>query len=209
VTLQHIADVDSPEIGRFYLVPVVYGYWLRWLRWWPILGGWHEDMKYIGFAKHHYHVDARFVEELHPTPEHMQPPIWQEFRLPMQNWDLNENKVPFPRQPREQTLGEPVIKRRRYRRHFPDYPRTRAPWMTRLECAYKNHQLKPGLVCPHRGTPLRGLVVDSDGCVTCPLHGLRWNVSTGKLAPTNPDCVQFYAATSNLPLLPNAEGEYR
>lgn len=199
--LANIADVEAPEIGRMYLVPCVYGIWGTLRDWWPVLGPWHEDREIIGFPKPHYHLDPRFVRELTPHRTRTLTPIMtvREFSMPMQEWEATTHKG-VPVIGTGQKLGDPVLRRRRLRRHMPEYPRAVAPWLTRLECAYRNHRLKAGLVCPHRGAPLRGLPVDSSGCVTCPLHGLRWNVATGELAPTNPDCVNFYSATSLPPL---------
>ena len=35
--------------------------------------------------------------------------------------------------------------------------------------------------CPHRGMPLTGQPVDTDGGVVCPAHGLRWSRKDGSL----------------------------
>lgn len=36
--------------------------------------------------------------------------------------------------------------------------------------------------CPHRGGPLGDAPLDADGCVTCPWHGYRFDVTTGHSA---------------------------
>lgn len=37
-------------------------------------------------------------------------------------------------------------------------------------------------VCPHLGGPLEQAPVDADGCVTCPWHGYRFDLRTGRSA---------------------------
>jgi len=37
-------------------------------------------------------------------------------------------------------------------------------------------------VCPHLGGPLGDVAIDADGCVTCPWHGYRFDVATGRSA---------------------------
>ena len=56
-------------------------------------------------------------------------------------------------------------------------------WQHALEAAYADTRLKAGLICPHRGADLSTFQPDKNGCVTCPLHGLQWNVETGELVP--------------------------
>ncbi|WP_369073969.1 Rieske (2Fe-2S) protein [Hymenobacter sediminis] len=41
------------------------------------------------------------------------------------------------------------------------------------------------MVCPHKGARLSSCKVEN-GCVTCPLHGLRWDTTTGSLSPVYP-----------------------
>ena len=93
--------------------------------------------------------------------------------------------LPDPRYPVESYLW---VMRRRMSAAYPRYPGAdRVPWLAQLHEAYAEHQLLEGAdgrVCPHRGTSLAGLEPDGEGCVTCPLHGLRWDVGTGRLEPT-------------------------
>jgi nitrite reductase/ring-hydroxylating ferredoxin subunit len=42
------------------------------------------------------------------------------------------------------------------------------------------HRFRP--VCPHLGGPLDAVPVDRDGCITCPWHGYRFDVRTGRSA---------------------------
>lgn len=84
----------------------------------------------------------------------------------------------------QQTLGTPALRRMKCVREFPTYPLKLLSgprgWLPKLEAAYADCKLKPGMVCPHRGIPLAD-VPAVDGIVTCPGHGLRWNVATGEL----------------------------
>lgn len=73
----------------------------------------------------------------------------------------------------------PVPRRMRCKRKMPHFPRDLVSWLPQLEAAYTGCTMK-NMICPHRGLPL----VDceqKDGVVTCPGHGLRWNIATGKL----------------------------
>ena len=164
--------IEAYTIGRYYLVPVVRGNWLGREGDWPVLGPLHDDTEYIGFDIKHFHVDARFLSDK----------IWQ----------ATDDKIKFIHsvfnRPLHAGLGdgedstlEPLgLRRLLCRRAWPRYPREKAKWLPALPAAYADHSIFPAMVCPHRGASLNGLRV-SGGCVTCPLHGLRWNVETGKV----------------------------
>ena len=62
-------------------------------------------------------------------------------------------------------------------RNFKNIP----SWFADLEDHYSDKQLKENRICPHRGADLSTFTPDADGCITCPLHGLKWHVETGKL----------------------------
>ena len=67
----------------------------------------------------------------------------------------------------------------------PPYPFDVPPWLPELEHRYRHASAKRqdgSLVCPHKQTPLDNLGT-YDGCVECPLHGLRWDADTGALVP--------------------------
>lgn len=46
--------------------------------------------------------------------------------------------------------------------------------------------------CPHRSGPLDGAALEEDFIVTCPWHGWRFDIRTGK-SPTHPGQVSCYA----------------
>ena len=170
------------EIGKFYRVPCIrttklYSY--GGAQWMPIIGPEHEDKEFVGFDPTHWHIDWRFAGER---------AFKEVTRLPMksgphshcyaavvQRWGWND-----PALGRALTEGEPVMRRMKCKREWPAYPFTAAKWLPKLEAAYADCKLKPGLVCPHKGLPLEHAARDGD-VATCPGHGLRWNVRTGEL----------------------------
>lgn len=161
------------KVGRYYDVLFVRGYAAWHVDDWPVLGPFHSDAEYIGFEDDHYHIDLRFCTKkqfmdlcgLKPGTEFSHVICEQEL-----DWS------------REIIKPEPLgMRRTRCKRQYPEYPFKRAKWLTELEDAYRESRVTSN-VCPHRGANLRGLTADSDGCVTCPLHGLRWECSTGRLA---------------------------
>lgn len=56
-----------------------------------------------------------------------------------------------------------------------------AYWLPQLERKYACAALTAGK-CPHKGTP-RDAMVEVDGLLVCPTHGLRWKKRGGQLAP--------------------------
>lgn len=167
--------IDNPQIGKFYQVPAVYtvSWYGSFTGWVPIIGPRHEDAEILNFHYQHYHVDWRFVGKK----------IWSTatwYRGPSSCFALVVMVV--------DKLGRPVVtkgpelRRMRCKRDFPDFPRGAAmrAWMPELERAYGRKRLK-NMVCPHRGIDLSGLPA-VDGIVTCPGHGLRWDIKTGKLS---------------------------
>lgn len=152
----------EPVVGQYYMVPCVRmrHQWLHSLHmkgWVPVSGPSHEDADYIGFPDEHWHFDIRFIRTT--------------------TWTFGEvarcNAV---------EMG-PMLRKKKCIRSMPDYPTFEIPWMPKLESAYSDKKMKC-MTCPHRGLPLNGLPV-VNGIVTCPGHGLRWNVSDGSLVPRN------------------------
>jgi hypothetical protein len=81
----------------------------------------------------------------------------------------------------ENDLTPIVMRWRKCRRVYNEYPDKRAKWLAKLEEAYADATIDERLICPHRGAPLQGLQA-VDGCVTCPLHGLKFDCRTGALS---------------------------
>lgn len=151
-------EIVPYEVGKKYRVPTIEGHWCGVFRSWPVIGPLHEDREHIKFDREHYHIDARFLSN-------RQMAVGDPFNHP-----LTLDRV----------VGPVRYVLRKCHRTWPEYPAHKARFLPYLESAYAGERLKPGLACPHKGAPLQGLEVH-DGCVTCPLHGLRWCVETGKL----------------------------
>lgn len=182
-----IEDLAGPaEIGRIYNVPTILvpgrNAWSELFSGVavPIIGPLHEDAEFIGFKDQHWHVDWRFVSArvFARLPRHsIRPPlIFQASKV------ITETM----------TVGAILRARRKCRReplHFPDRftdsgfleNRREIPWLRALELAFAGHSAKCG-VCPHRGISLAGQPI-VDGARVCPGHGLRWDATTGSLAP--------------------------
>lgn len=156
-----------PVVGRFYLVPCVR---LRLTgggtSWWPTQGPPHEDAD-IGVPQVHYHHDPRFWTKAQLSG-------WLR-PLPLVLGSVTEKAA---------ILEGPAYMRRRCSGSMPIFPRERVQdlWLPALEQTHAAATLRGACkVCPHRGIPLASLPVAADGTVTCPGHGLRWDVSTGRL----------------------------
>lgn len=151
------------EIGRYYSVLCAPS--TVFLRWVPLLGPLHEDAEIVNFQEQHWHIDWRFVSQRE----------WNHycsFTTPLAV-PISEKNVD----------GPPCHRRLKCKREMPIFPgHGRVIWLKELEAAYQNDNLKPGLICPHRGIPLAGCPA-KDGVVVCPGHGLAWNIETGKLVP--------------------------
>lgn len=168
-------EVVPYRIGGMYRVPCIETKISGLSSLWPILGSWHDDVDVIGFKDKHFHVDARFLNQRQ----------W----LAMANHVNGEDSV-FSTviiDSEIDPLGSVENRlrkcRRKCRREWPQYPHTRPRWLPKLEQAYRYKKIDSRLVCPHRGTSFQGLKADEAGCVTCPLHGLRFDCATGSLSP--------------------------
>ena len=62
---------------------------------------------------------------------------------------------------------------------MPRYPFA-PPWYEKLAASVQDKPLGPRRICPHKGADLSRMPV-RDGCVTCPLHGLRFDAETGRV----------------------------
>lgn len=188
-TAQRIDCLDGPPIvGEFYLVPCI----KRMFRdghddegeWLPIIGPEHEDAGIVNFPRMHFHYDWRFMRK-HTMD-------WLGF--------IRDGKasrvygsVAVTGQHEDYDVIGPQWNRRKCHREFPPYPadyslasfngKKHHPWLDRLEDAHAGRTLPACKTCPHRGIPLRS-VRAVDGTVTCPGHGLTWDVETGELVRT-------------------------
>ena len=153
-----------------------------------MLGPQHNDVQFLGFRHERLHVDPRFIPERvwhderfrNPVPGYATTPIsyvWPEGADAQVMLDDIDPQAPLPPWYR--------LRRRKRLRTQADYPdewaRSRS-WHAALVAAYRDVALGSAGICPHQGADLATFQPDADGRVTCPLHGLRWNIATGKLA---------------------------
>lgn len=187
--MQRITDLSAPPVpGQFYLVPTVRYIWNNVEGDWPVMGPKHTDAEVLNFPWPHYHVDLRFIPlalmarfaRRHPAGE-----AFLAFRPLCRHIDGSRDETaPHP---------DPVWRRRRCQRaaaptprDYYDFVRGWRARMPALEAAYQGAMLiqgPKGPVCPHRHAPLNSVTPDCNGHVVCPLHGLRWDLATGRLVP--------------------------
>lgn len=132
----------------------------------PVLGPKHEDKDIIGFPHPHYHVDWRFVtKKLFNT---------------CGPWRSDGAAHEFAKVLESRHVERLETVRLKMRRPFRVWPVERAKWFNLLQDAYQDKTAHRG-ICPHKGADMKTLPVDADGCVTCPLHGLKWDAKTWQL----------------------------
>lgn len=157
-------------VGKYYQVPTVRGYVYEILHDWPVIGPMHSDAEFIKFPWQHYHIDWRFLESR----------LMRQFVAPHKVHPAAIVLLTYKRQ-NENGLPDPVMKRLKCKREI-EYPLEMPArhWLKALEDHYQDSRIKTP-VCPHRGLPLDKLPCKHDGTVTCPGHGLTWNMKTGEL----------------------------
>lgn len=176
-----ISTDSEPVVGKFYLVQCIQsGSWIL-----PVLGNLHSDIE-IGIAKRHYHYDLRFLSD-------------REIADLTDGMTLTRSDVPNAQilvivpQPSD-TFVTRRLKCRRAMPLFPiqTYDGRISPVARALEPLYAARTIDLAApVCPHRKFPLAGLPVDEENCVVCPLHGLKWSLTTGAMVPrTAAECTE-------------------
>lgn len=191
------------EVGKNYMVPAIktrmhcnaFQFYRSIFRgaWVPVMGPLHRDAGVVGFPYLHWHIDLRFCSKAlwkrilgrERTP----PNESRAFALPLQKhpsnggWSTGWGGHPVNEYGEDLhdswVEGGVVMRRMKYQREFPKWPRALPSWLPKLEKECAGLRLK-GMVCPHRGIPLDNCPRDGD-VVTCPGHGLQWNVKTGEL----------------------------
>ena len=202
-------------LGKIYQVPCVRTIWRSISEhpvWIPVNGPMHEDEEIISVPFFHWHLDWRFLsrKQMNAIREcgygsynlpresevfmnvisDIYPDLGEEWqkenyrRTGEDGWMALED-LPRGDIPTESYLR---VKPRRCNGEYPAYPAEFMldHWLPDLEQAYRDHVIKGSLICPHKGGDLAGSPV-INGTVTCPLHGLRWNLQTGKMAPRMDD----------------------
>lgn len=154
----------EPEVGKFYLVPHVvpsHGFFQG--KWTPVYGPKHADPD-LGFNPEHWHLDVRFAPN--------------QFQRKARN---SVTGSPFSLAI-EASGSESILLRRKCVRPMLQYPIWLPNFLPKLEAQFLDTPLPSTLVCPHRGMPLGSLPAPA-GCVTCPLHGLTWDLKARRLMP--------------------------
>lgn len=185
-----VSAPDPYKIGNYYDIKCVHGALYDDIQWWPVMGEAHRDQEIIGFPDLHYHIDWRFVSA-RTYHRHVGSDIYRgeskaAFGLILMLLPENRKGYFYRARKFDDAPGEIEARRRRLKckRDLPPYPHAIAPWMERLSRHHATACLRHR-VCPHRGYDLsREPVID--GIVTCPLHGLRWNVETGECVQPSP-----------------------
>lgn len=175
--LQNIEDATEIVVGKYYLVPTVFVPTLpKGLQIVPVIGPAHEDAEFIKFPHRHMHPDRRFVSVkwldyygrgVYGDKAHWAVVYSFTFKTLLEGIE------------RDTGVREAARERMRCKRMVTAF-RKDAPWLARLESAYRDERLRDGHICPHRGISCRGVAPESDG-VVCPGHGLKWNMETGAL----------------------------
>ncbi len=160
-----VTEAERVEVGRYYMVPCVRGRaeTTSSLEWIAVTGPEHEDRGAVFAPYLHWHPDCRFMSaRMIAAVQSDQPSVASVIFL---SAHLHRRSVEWRRQ--------------LCKREMPPYPP--AFFMDALVLEMGDARLKPDCrTCPHRGVPLNGLPV-RDGAVTCPGHGLRWNLATGEM----------------------------
>jgi len=189
--MQHISEVKGlPVVGRFYWVSCILAPGIESpfgeLRtkspvWLPVIGPQHNDTEFLGVPDMHYHFDLRFFN--------------QRLVQLLAIGECGARSVLRSVAGVEGILEGPVNRRLKCQRQMPLYPLEVERYdghvegfrvLAEFERAYSKERVTCGR-CPHRGIPLNGLP-NRKGIVTCPGHGLAWNLRTGEMASRRARC---------------------
>lgn len=174
---------DVPVIGKFYMVPAIQVVdWYHFAGFIPIIGYEHEDSEIINFPAMHFHIDWGFISER--AMRHCGPVGHRRYGIIVQR-QAHAHRKP-PRNDGELlAIGEPVLKRMKYKRRMEPFPHSIAKWTKPLHEKYACARLING-ACPHRGVLASQMISDGDTLV-CPGHGLRFDRFTGRVVPPEQD----------------------
>ena len=189
---------EPPIVGSWYLVPAILwnrNIWGETLdsekllsdlqskgsKWWPVWGIKHNDADHFNFPALHYHIDPRFLTKRQIA----------EFtnRWSDRTWLQNVQAAPLNHLHLKAGPPRPVLRRMRCTIDHSEWGFGDRAAVISLNTAFVGKKCgsgKRGLVCPHRHFPL-GSVKSRDGIVTCPLHGLRIDIETGKCVGPLPE----------------------
>ena len=156
---------QPPIVGKTYLVPTIAGeaYGVRAIMPWPVLGTPHPIKEGASRLLYHWHVDLRFLDD---EQESFARSYHEETEAPFAVNELLAEGGRFV-----------VAWKQLVCRHA-------QPWAivpdsivaARFPCAVAKRTRTGRLLCPHERADLSQFGPNSDGTVTCPLHGLKVGV---------------------------------
>ena len=183
-----MAEIFTP--GRFYDRLCIRASWPDGTskpQWWPVHGPLHEDREIIGFPHQHYHIDWRFLNKRQRESASAPERLAALYNVPITAIVLSEDPIKrafLSERPPADPGSHQYARTKRLRYHGIPWPPGGQfllhRWYAKLAEAYREHSLKPGLICPHRGADLSG-IAPQDGIIICPMHGLQWHAQTGTL----------------------------
>ena len=198
---------DGPlVIGRYYRVPCFYtGLSASAKReWLPCIGDLHLDKRFFDFSLYHVHVDERFLSARHDLMRVIktrggedsyllvnaqvysmfydpksESGSWALGKVPYQIFDTTSaaEKAAF-REAIRPAFGERTLMCRRTAKARPNST-GRFGSIKRLRDHYAGRPIVNGRYCPHQHADLSGCT-PIDGIIECPLHGLRFDVTTAR-----------------------------
>ena len=173
--MKKVTEVQRLTPGTKYLVPCFFPFrgTMR-PKWYPILlaESTHTDPD-LGVTVEHLHYDSRFIKDL--LMKDGQPYIASVVvGLPAHHtWEQMEESSMIVWKKRTCYRKEQVFPQPQFERLVTE--------KVKLQYAYTRME---NMTCPHRGTCMKGHLVKSINGkqgVTCPAHGLAWDIETGFL----------------------------
>lgn len=166
--VERVEDTTRVEVGRTYDVPCIV---LTPRVALPVLTAEPHADPELGVSAEHHHYDTRFLLD------------WELEGLAARlvGYERPVDDAPAVMLVVERARVGKVIRRenRSCLRETPTFPSEVAAWSQGLAPTYSGRKWRGGCrACPHRGTPLRGLE-PVGGRITCPAHGLKFDVETG------------------------------
>lgn len=166
--IPYIENYKNPQVGDFFMVRTVRFKRNGCIFYWPVVDKSHADSPHEQ-PQSHYHIDWRFMPETEIVIQrnyyHHLYPKWKELNAEYYAPIMEVDKL------------QEYFFKYEYLRDF-DFPLNSFKHLEQ-EMLQKGCKMKK-MKCPHHGTNLISCK-SIDGVVTCPQHGLRWNVKTGEL----------------------------
>ena len=187
--IQKIEEVERPEIGKYYNVPVIqskrFYYWGEQLL--PVRLPKHEDKELSPEIGPHYHIDFRFVStrlfDLMVASRGLSPASYVTAMVVC----VYEN---FGKADQEKVIiGGPKIRQRMMKRTDIEFPYVESFHQTvfangkTFEEYYNGKQLIDGHTCPHKGYNMKQVEPNRFGQLICPCHGLAFGAKTKTCEP--------------------------